>query len=79
MAEHIYKHRFTRVQRRKPIDQDPDDNCVRLYRSSPEDVTLQIRTTKAFATVTLSFAEARRIAADLLDETGVEEMRWVRP
>jgi hypothetical protein len=37
-------------------------NTLRAYRSSPEDVTVQIRWGKGYATVSLSYEEAKRFA-----------------
>ena len=42
-------------------------NSVRAYRSSPEDVTVQICGETRWASVGLSFEEARRFAQAILE------------
>jgi hypothetical protein len=54
-----------------PLD---SPNSVRVYRESPESVMLQFRMTKEYAGVSLSFDEAREIAARLAQasDEGIE-------
>ena len=42
-------------------------NSVRVYRASPEDVMLQLRRTKDYVGIALSFAECRALALMLVD------------
>lgn len=61
---------FTRNAPRRNVVRKHDPlsspNSVRVYRNSPEDVMLQLRRTMDYASVTLSFNEARQLAAMLL-------------
>lgn len=41
-------------------------NSVRIYRNSPEDVMLQMRRTKDYIGIALTFVEAREVAARLI-------------
>lgn len=41
-------------------------NCVRVYRASTEDVSLQLRRSRDIVVVSLSFDECRVIAAMLI-------------
>ena len=42
-------------------------NTVRVWRNSPEDVMLQLRRTKDYISIALTFEEARQIAAMLVE------------
>src|SRR5712692_4679481 len=46
-------------------------NSVRVYRASPEDVMLQLRRTKDYISIALSFAECRALAAMLVEAADV--------
>ena len=47
-------------------DGDPTDRLVRVWKNSPEDLTLQIWSGKRYTLVNLYPDEARDIAAELL-------------
>jgi hypothetical protein len=50
---------------------DPEDRAahwVRAYRSSPEDIHLQMRWKGRYVGVSLTFDEARALAAHLISE-----------
>ncbi len=55
--------------RRSMVEDMQARYCVRVYRATPGDVVLQIRIKGVYATVSLTFAEARQLAARLLAET----------
>ena len=56
-----YRHKSIEKQLSHP-------NSVRVYRSSPESVALQLRRDTEYCHVELSFKEAQQIAAALLEE-----------
>jgi hypothetical protein len=52
--------------RRKIVKEMDGQDCVRVYRNSPEDVVLQIRRKNDFIQIALMFDEAKEIADKLL-------------
>jgi hypothetical protein len=66
MSKHeiIVTRNTPRVQNSKHAE----PGCVRVYKQSPEDICLQIRGERRFASVSIFPDEARRIA-ELLIET----------
>jgi hypothetical protein len=52
--------------RRTIIKEMTEQNCVRVYRSSPQDVILQIRRKNDIVQIALMFDEAKEIADKLL-------------
>lgn len=69
MAEHLFPAKYAAIHaypRSHEVDRDP---MVRVYRSSPDAVTLQIRTAKRYAVVTLPLDQAKAIAEALRLET----------
>lgn len=77
MADHVIK---TRAAPRLHIigSKDPTDQAahwVRAYRSSPEDVHLQLRWKGRYAGVSLTFDEARQLGEHLIGETSKKESK----
>jgi hypothetical protein len=62
----IKTHCRARVKN-SPRENIPEESCVRLYKQSPEDICLQIRGEKRFASVTIFPQEARQIAEALIE------------
>ena len=57
--------------RRNVVREDlSGQDCLRVYRNSPEDVMLQMRRTKDYIGIALSFDEARALAAMLIAAAG---------
>jgi hypothetical protein len=52
--------------RRKIVRDMNGQDCVRVYRNSPEDVVLQIRRKNDFIQIALMFDEAKEVADKLL-------------
>jgi hypothetical protein len=52
--------------RRKIVKEMDGQDCVRVYRNSPEDVVLQIRRKNDFIQIALMFDEAQEVANKLL-------------
>lgn len=48
-------------------EQDPDNKLVRVYKSSPEDLILQLWSGKRYMAVALEPAEARAIGEQLIE------------
>lgn len=62
----------------RPVTTKP--NTVRVYKSSPESVELQLRLEKHYASVALDKGEALAIAAALTKYAGqVEQHRTLKP
>lgn len=74
MSEHIFKVIPAAVgidRYRQPRDGSPKiigDTMVRCYRYSPDRVMLQIRGEKSYASVSLPFDVAKKVAAALVEE-----------
>jgi hypothetical protein len=73
MTEHIRQHRWIDINRQPRTKDDPDyelmvKNKLRVYRSSPEAVTLQIRGEKLYATVNLSTDDVQWLVNTLTQE-----------
>jgi len=70
MAEHSIKTRSApRLSIIRNLDaEDRALHWVRAYRSSPEDVYLQMRWNGRYVGVQLTFEEARRLGAHLISE-----------
>lgn len=62
----------TQNKPRRNIAREPltSPNCVRVWRNSPEDVMLQLRRTNDYICISLSFDEARQLAAMLIENCG---------
>jgi hypothetical protein len=69
MAEQINNLRPEQITIKRTREPITYQNSVRVYRSSPERVTLQIRGENTWATASLPFLDARAIAAALVEET----------
>ena len=62
----------TKNKPRRNVSRDvlTHQNTLRVFRSSPEDVHLQLRRVSDYVGISLSFAEARDVAAALLEACG---------
>jgi hypothetical protein len=66
MTVKIIKTRNAARMKNAPKENIPEESCVRLYKRSPEDICLQIRGEKRFASVSIYPQEARQIAEALM-------------